>query len=207
MKLATLTALVASLLASAPVFAAGYHYDAGGSTRTWHQGIGMRPIEPAWDPDPSFLVRAHQDAVTQIQLAQLALRRAADPEVRDYAERLLQDDSQLDRLVSDRAARIGVALPASADLCDDLARLRGADFEVAFLERSMQTSDAIRAEFASYKEAVRGDVHEAFADAFDELVQEREIAKPLHDRIRNESRHHRRDRDDDDDRDGDRYRS
>ena len=200
MKRSTLTALVTMMLASAPAFASGHRYDARG-TRSWHQGYGVRPMLPPPDPDPAFLVHAHETALAEVELARLAMTRSRDPDVRGYAERVLEDDGELDRIVSGRAAEIGEMMPAFFPSCADLDGLRGAQFDVAFLQRSMDAHDEIRAELASYKEMTGGELHEEISRAFDRLVDDREIAKPLHDRIRNESRH--RDRHGDRDRDGD----
>ena len=203
-KTLLLSISAAALLASPSVFAGSWHYNPPSPSPSG----GYYPQQPAYPaPAPQYpaqpgnngpvcntmdrgmLESLHSLDVEQIALANLALQRSGDRRVRDYASQVDRDQRFLDDALFRRASELGVRLDdRAAAYTADLQYLSGPAFDVAYLERSIDGYDRVRPSFADFKERTGGGFHQALARSFDDLVRLREIAKPLHDDIRNASR-------------------
>ena len=70
-----------------------------------------RMADLAGDPDHFFLMQAAHTNEAEIDLARIALQRASDPEVRDYAQMMIDHHTEANRDVMQIAQRKGIDLP------------------------------------------------------------------------------------------------
>jgi putative membrane protein len=90
-----------------------------------------------------FMKKAWQDGVAEIQVCQLALQRSQNPDVRQFAERMMRDHIQIDDELKQLAARKNVELPqgigAEKKLTNEkLALLSGSEFDKQFMEHNVE---------------------------------------------------------------------
>lgn len=200
--------LVSTLTLAAALFSssafAGYQYPpppapyGNGAASAAHEPTGspyppqystQAPVYDRCSPeDRVFFQSIHAMNVEEITLAELAMRKSGDPRVRDYAARVRDAQITLDEAIRRRGGDLGVTFADSRVYLGDLEYLRGPQFDVAYLLRSMDDHDRVRPSFAAYKDEQRGPWHRILQNNWNELVTLREIAKPLHDDIRNASR-------------------
>ncbi len=100
-----------------------------------HAGAGARLAET----DRGFMKNAAAGGHFEVQGAKLALTRASDAQLKDYARRLIDDHTQADSKLKQLARAKGVSLPAEPSPAqqDKLRTLRGASgaaFDRAFVE-------------------------------------------------------------------------
>lgn len=175
------------------------------------------PAKPQHE-DAGILQKLHEMNLEQVEMSQIAVTRANDPRVKQFAQTMLTDHREADRVIRERAKTLAVTLreerkhdavpeirrqlgrmpgKAKADVPADLERSKGADeltdlkgptFDVTYLERSMELYDLIRAEFNAFKTSESGEFRQQLSTQFDKLVAHRSQAKKLHDEIRNENR-------------------
>jgi putative membrane protein len=87
--------------------------------------------------DQQFLQDAGTAGATEITASKLALTRAGDPKVRDFAERMIVDHTKLARNLDVIAKRHGITTPPAADtaVTGSLENLQGAEFDRAYIEK------------------------------------------------------------------------
>lgn len=103
------------------------------------------PTAPARTPttslsavDRQFMIKAAQSDLTEIQTSQLALQRASNPQVREYAQMMINEHTQSSNKLKQLARQKGVTLPTTPgpDGQALLARLRplsGAQFDRPYM--------------------------------------------------------------------------
>lgn len=114
------------------------------------------------DQDKQFLMTASQGDLTEITLSKLALTKSTNPQVKAYAQKMINDHTKLDAEMKPFAEQMGVP-PATAlnaehqQLLDQLQGLSGADFDKQYMS-DMDTShhatlDAFQSELGSTQDA------------------------------------------------------
>jgi len=119
-------------------------------------------------PAPSvFVSTAAQDGMTEIELGKLALRKSQNPQVREFAQRMVTDHGKTNDELAALASTKGIVAPVKLD-AEHLAMVRtlesrdGAEFDteysrhmnmdhtkaIALFESALKTSDADFASFA-----------------------------------------------------------
>lgn len=90
--------------------------------------------------DREFVTKAAQGGMLEVQAAQLARERAADPEVKRFAETLLKDHQAANQKLEGIAKQKGIDLPKELEAkhkneLDKLRQAKGEDFDRMFVER------------------------------------------------------------------------
>lgn len=148
------------------------------------QSKNREPLTPA-----VFAVRAAVANMSEIELSELALQRSADPQLRQFASQLIQDNKSSQAQLKKIAADAKIALPGTVDEArkrqkGDLAEKTGIDFDRQFvatihssheqavtLLESASTAPELDATFKSYaREAL--DKVENHRDAADKLLSQ-----------------------------------
>ncbi len=91
-----------------------------------------------------FIKKAAQDDMAEIQVAQLALQKSNNPQVKQLAQKLIDDHQQNQSKIKDLAQKENVQIPDKVDQkhqakLDHLKKLDGDQFDRAFLQ--MQVKD------------------------------------------------------------------
>jgi putative membrane protein len=89
--------------------------------------------------DQIFLIKATEGGLAEVQLSQLAAQLASKPEVRAFAEKMVDEHSSLNVTMKFIAERLGVVPPIALDkkdqaLYDKLDGMKGASFDKAYLK-------------------------------------------------------------------------
>jgi len=120
----------------------------------------------------AIIVRIHEDDQKEIALGKVALEKASGDEVRSYANQLVMDHTNVDRLVGATAQKMNLHLRDSNRSLDrrsgaqaKLSSATGAEFEREFLQ---QTS----AEHAKLIKALKQEREDASDDNVEALIDE-----------------------------------
>lgn len=94
--------------------------------------------------DRGFMKKAAEGGMAEVELGQLAVQRASDPQVKQFAQRMVNDhgkaNSELKQIAASKNVDLPTDLPASVKReRDKLSKLRGAEFDREYM--SHMTSD------------------------------------------------------------------
>jgi len=94
--------------------------------------------------DRKFIMKAAEGGMAEVELGQLASQRASDPQVKQFAERMVADHSKANDQLKQIASGKNVTLPTDVPAAekrehDRLAKLSGAQFDREYM--SHMTSD------------------------------------------------------------------
>ena len=89
--------------------------------------------------DVSFMKKAAQGGLAEVELGQLATEKAASPEVKQFGQRMVDDHGKANDQLKQIASQKGVALPDKLDAKDAatkarLAKLSGEQFDRAYIK-------------------------------------------------------------------------
>lgn len=93
--------------------------------------------------DPSaFLSGTYQAGLAEIGLSQLALQKSSNAEVKQFAQRMIDDHTQGNNQIAGVAQSKSVSLPSSPTaeqqaVLDELSGLSGADFDKAYMDQNV----------------------------------------------------------------------
>lgn len=139
-----------------------------------------------------FIQRLYGMANEQIRLSERAADRAENEQVRAFAREVVREHREWKNVLEQRAEALGFELREERQPVAgvDLPEGRSAEFDIAYLDALMNNVEEIRSDFAEFKEQTGDDeFHAQLSEMFNEdLVEQRERAKDLHDRIRNRAR-------------------
>lgn len=109
--------------------------------------------------DRQFMTKAAQSDMTEIQTSQLALKRSQDPQVRQFAQKMIQQHTQSTNKLKPIAVKKSFALPTSLGsenqaLLTQLTKLSGTQFDQAYM--SGQTKAHAKTQMAYQDELKQG---------------------------------------------------
>jgi putative membrane protein len=89
--------------------------------------------------DYKFVAEAAKGGLMEVDLGQLAVQKAADPAVRHFGERMVQDHRRLNQELTDLLARKGAILPDNSSgkegrMTEHLNGLTGSEFDRAYIK-------------------------------------------------------------------------
>lgn len=93
--------------------------------------------------DPAaFLIAAYQDGLAEIQISQLALQKATDDDVKSFAQRMIDNHTQVNNTIRLVALQKGVTLPNAPtpeqqDTAAELEKFSGADFDKRYMDENV----------------------------------------------------------------------
>jgi putative membrane protein len=145
--------------------------------------------------DKGFITAAAQDNLTEVQLAELAMKQSQNDQVHQFAERMIKDhgkaNQQLTALAQQKNIVVGKQLdPEHSAVVQRLSTKSGADFDaayakemandhkkaVALFKRASNTKDPLLAQFA--KETLQTlEEHKQMADTLNSKIRSA-AAKP-----------------------------
>ena len=127
-----LSAAAVALLVAAPALA--------------QQPSAAQPRQTLSQADANFVKEAAIGSKFEVETGQLAERNAANAQVKQFGARMVQDhgnaSKQLNAIVSGKGATLPQELdPKHAQLHDRLARLKGAEFDRAYMDAMVKDHD------------------------------------------------------------------
>jgi putative membrane protein len=152
-------------------------------------GVGLAQVGLAQEPqladtDRAFIKMAASSGQAEIQLGKLAAERADSSDVRDFAKRLEKDHTQadLELLKILNAQRINVSrdMEPYQAAAAALTKLRGAEFDRAYLRHMVKEHDEAVAQFAAEANKGRNPELKAYAAKVLPTLQEHlQLARDL----------------------------
>jgi len=120
------------------------------------------PAKPAESPDASFVHRAGEGDLAELEFSRLAADRAASPAVRAYAQRIVEDHGQTSRELAIIAAHENIALPDVVDeehsqVLDVLGNEGGAIFDDNYVTAMLAAHQQLASLLKSSEAAVSTD--------------------------------------------------
>lgn len=109
---------------------------------------------------PEFVAHAARDGMAEIELGKLATARAASPDVKQFAQRMIDDHGKANTELTSLASSKNIPVPTDADaehrlLMDRLGKLSGAEFDHAYMQAMVSDHDHAVAKFRAFSN--RGD--------------------------------------------------
>jgi putative membrane protein len=89
--------------------------------------------------DSDFMKSAAKGGLAEVELGQMAVQKASDPSVKDFAHRMIRDHSKANTALTELASSKGVELPTGKGLSNDtsalhLKMLSGKQFDSAYVK-------------------------------------------------------------------------
>jgi putative membrane protein len=98
--------------------------------------------------DQQFVTTAAQANLAEIETGRIATERASNPDVKKFAQQMIEDHGKANRELSDLAGKKGFTVPEQTSddhrkMATDLAELQGADFDRKYV--GMMVKDHVKA--------------------------------------------------------------
>lgn len=109
--------------------------------------------------DKSFMKSAAEGGMAEVELGRLAAQKSADPDVKAFGQRMVDDHSRANEKLKELAASLHYPLPTGLKASDrreahQFAALSGADFDHAYVKEMVKDHQGDVKEFE--KEATHG---------------------------------------------------
>ncbi len=135
--------------------------------------------------DKKFVKDAAQGGMAEVQLGQLASQRASDPQVKQFAEQLVNDHSKanekLKQIASDKGLALPADIPSSAKReAAKLSKLNGPAFDREYMTHMVSDHKKDVSEFrAATKKARDPDVNQFAQQTLPTIEQHLQIAQGM----------------------------
>jgi putative membrane protein len=117
--------------------------------------------------DRQFMMKAAQSDMTEIRTSQLALSRSQNPQVRQFAQQMIQHHTQSSSKLKPLAAQKGVTLPKDLGenqaLLTQLTKLSGTQFDQAYLSGQVKAHSKTQALYQKELQQGKDPAVKAFA--------------------------------------------
>jgi putative membrane protein len=102
--------------------------------------------------DTTFVTKAAQGGMAEVQMGQLAKEHAANQAVKNFGQKMIEDHTRINNELKQIATNKGIALPTGLDSKDQstydrLSKLNGPAFDKAYLEDMVRDHRADITEF------------------------------------------------------------
>lgn len=111
------------------------------------QAIGQLPEESGQAASATggneFIAQAAQDSLGEIELCEMALQKTSNDDIKGFAQRMIDDHSELGREIERCSAGKSISLPKDAEpeqhaKMQELSGLSGQDFDRQFIEHNVK---------------------------------------------------------------------
>jgi len=118
--------------------------------------------------DSTFVKKAASGGIAEVELGQLALQKASSPDVKQFAQRMVNDhtkaNGQLKQVAADEHIRLPQSMSAKDKATKDtLANLSGDDFDRAYMKDMVQDHRHDVAEFERESKSAQDPAVKSFA--------------------------------------------
>ncbi|WP_437966181.1 DUF4142 domain-containing protein [Sorangium sp. So ce260] len=120
--------------------------------------------------DREFVEKAGQGGLFEVRLGQVAQQRAASPEVKRFAQRMIDDHSAVNKRLAELAQKKGVLVPQELDQdhrekIDKLSKKTGTEFDRAYMSEMVDDHEDDVEEFEEASKEVKDADLKGFAAA------------------------------------------
>lgn len=140
--------------------------------------------------DRRFIEKAAVGGMAEVELGKLAEQKAADPQVKAFAQRMVQDHTKANQELMELARSKGVTPPATLDRghrrdADKLAKLQGAAFDREFMKHML---DDHKETVEDFEKAARSandpELKDFAARTLSTLQEHKQIAQTTYDAVK-----------------------
>jgi putative membrane protein len=186
MKKASMLAAALGLLGSV----AACSTPAEARTLAAHDESAIPEVTPS-KADVDFFNDATQGGLLEVRLAQLALQKSSNEEVKKYAQRMIDEHGKLNtRLTQIAQVRRSFTMPTDLDtkhrkIIDDLAKETGSKFDRDYMSRMVDDhQDVVKAFEKESKDGTDTDLKTAATEALPTLRDHLNQAKQIYERVK-----------------------
>ena len=120
--------------------------------------------------DKMFVRKAAQGGLAEVELGKLAAEKASNPEVKKFAQKMVDDHSKANDQLKQVASQEGLQLPTTLDakdkaIKDRLSKLSGASFDKAYMSDMVKDHKADVADFTRESRAGKDQAVKQFASS------------------------------------------
>lgn len=139
--------------------------------------------------DATFALKAAQGGLAEVKLGQLALEKASSPDVKSFAQKMVDDHSKANDQLKEAAGKDRMTLPNTMDakdqsLYNELRDLSGPAFDKAYMKAMVKDHEEDIKEF--HKEANKGanaDIKSFASTTLPTLQEHLELAKTTEQKV------------------------
>lgn len=118
--------------------------------------------------DTTFLKKAASGGIAEVELGQLAVEKASNPDIKQFGQRMVNDHTKANSQLKQVAAEDHVRLPQGLSakdkaIKDALAKLSGDDFDRAYLKDMIQDHRQDVADFEHASKSAQDPAVKSFA--------------------------------------------
>ena len=127
--------------------------------------------------DREFAAKAATGGRHEVELGRLAADRASNSDVKAFADRMIKDHSQANDDLMDITKKLGISLPTEDDAAfkqtsDKLSKLKGADFDRAYMSEMLDDHMKDASEIGNYANSGNNPDLKAWATKTSTIVQD-----------------------------------
>ncbi len=150
------------------------------------------PPQPATEPSQdhakvsasAFVKKASIDGMTEVQVGQLALKKATNPAVRDFAQHMVTDHEKANSKLKTLASRKNFMVPAQLDaehleMVQMLSSKSGTSFDAAYMEQMTAAHDKAIALFSGATSCDDSDIAAFARETLPTLQTHKQMADSL----------------------------
>jgi len=138
---------------------------------------GGQAIAAVSNADKTFATEAAQGGMAEVQLGQLAAEKAASPQVKQFAQRMVTDHTQANQELMQIVKQQSLTVPTQVGSKEkgDMERLRGlsgAQFDTAYMQHMLQDHQKDVADFQKQAQSGSDPALKAFAQKYLPILQQ-----------------------------------
>ena len=124
-------------------------------------------------------------AMTNVELAKMAVQKAASPEVKQYGQKVVDEQTKANQQLKEVATKENISVPDALDTkqqsrIDKLSKLSGPNFDKAYLKNQLKDEESQVRDFTDEAKGGTDPAIKSFASsALPSLQQQVEMAKNL----------------------------
>ncbi len=131
-----------------------------GTTSTTSTGSSGGTISSLTAEDKEFVIKAAQGGMSEVGLGQMASEKATSTDVKNFANRMVNDHGQANDELAKLAKNKGLALPTELNgeqnkMADELSKKVGRDFDKAYMTEMIRDHETDVAEFEKMSKDAR----------------------------------------------------
>jgi putative membrane protein len=131
------------------------------------KGSGSSPPKFS-SADETFMMAAAQGGMAEVQLGEVAVKKASQPDIKQFATMMVSDHSKANKELQAIAAKNGVTLPSKLDAAhqdkvEQISKLSGEQFDKAYVSEMVKDHEQVAAAFEKASKTAQNPELKSFA--------------------------------------------